>query len=1041
MEQKYVESFYPPSDYRLPPRAFFIPHSTEREALARGFYRASTQVLPLEGKWKFRLFDNPRAVPTDVTWIDFDDSSWEEIHVPSNWQMEGYGRPHYTNVMYPFPVDPPRVPSENPTGCYRTKFFLTHHDVGRVHLRFEGVDGLYQVYVNGHDIGFGYGSRLPSEFDITDFVHAGDNVLVVVVCQWSAQSYLEDQDMWWLSGIFRDVYILKRPQIYLSDVRVRALLGTDGRTGCLHVEVEIGGILSRDKPVPLRFKLIDSIGDSEILENTMLSDGFATYEAEIPNVRPWTAETPNLYTLLVSIDPDSLYAEHVALQVGFRRIEIADGQLKINGVPIVLKGVNRHEHDARLGRALTLDVMIRDVQMMKQNNINAVRTSHYPHHPVFYDLCDRYGLYVLDEADLECHGFALTGNWDRLSDDPQLEQAYVDRLERMICRDRNHACVIMWSLGNESGYGRNHRAMAERARAIDPTRPVHYEGETRRLLELGSDLQHAVMDVYSTMYTSVDELSRLGELELPKPHILCEFAHAMGNGPGGLKEYVELFYQQRRLQGGFVWEWIDHGILAYTSDGRPYFAYGGDFGDVPNDLNFVIDGLLFPDRTPSPGLFEYKKAIEPVRVLEFDRSSGIIKVQNRYDFLCLDCLVAEWSLQDEQSVLAGGILELEPVPPRSIGQIRVPCAEILNRHRDRCLTLTVRFLLRHPTDYAPAFHEVASFCEYVERSCQNASIDIYRPVTRFEIVEKGSSLCIYDDSFSVEFDLLRGRISGVGYRGSQIIMSPLSMSFWRAPTDNDDPPNREMFSVAKVWRDYGVDRLSESVSNIEIKKHDNVVRALVESRVAPAGLSWGMALQYEYIFLRGGLVMVRICGKPEGAYPPTLPRIGLLTTIHLDFEYVSWFGRGPGESYRDSKESQLIGRYRRLADELYTPYVYPQENGNRTDVYWISITNKYMEGLFITGPQPLNFQVSRFSVEDLERARHPYELEESPWRYLRIDFSHHGLGSASCGPGPLPEHQLRTEPFEWTLCFAPLARHEIDESILHQVVTERLKFI
>ncbi len=547
------------------------------------------------------------------------------------------------------------------------------------------------------------------------------------------------------------------------------------------------------------------------------------------------------------------------------------------------------------------------------------------------------------------------------------------------------------------------------------------------------------MDVYSTMYTPVDELSRLGQLDLPKPHILCEFAHAMGNGPGGFKEYVELFYQQRRLQGGFVWEWIDHGIQAHTPDGRPYFAYGGDFGDVPNDLNFVIDGLLFPDRTPSPGLVEYKKAIEPIRVLEFDRLSGIIKLQNRYDFLSLDHLVAEWSLQDEQSVLAGGMLELEPVPPRETAEIRLPCAEILTRHRDRCLTLTLRFCLRYPTDYASAFHEVASFSDYIEGVRQNVNINICRLDGTFEVVGTRRDLRIYDDSFVVKFDLLRGTIYEIGYRGSQIVTSPLSMSFWRAPTDNDDPPNRDMFSIAKVWRDYGVDRLSESVVNIDIKKNSNVVRALVDSRVAPPGLSWGIVLRYEYLFLPGGVVMVRVCGKPEGDHPPTLPRIGLSTTIHLDFEYVSWFGRGPGESYRDSKESQRIGRYRMLADEFYTPYVYPQENGNRTDVYWGSITNKYTEGLFISGIQPFNIQVSRYSVRDLEQARHACELQASPWRYLRIDFSHHGLGSASCGPGPLPEHQLRTEPFEWTVCLAPFVRNEMDESAFHQVVTERLK--
>ena len=646
----------------------------------RAWPASDAQALDLSGSWRFRL--SPRA-DADDAFADpgFDDAGWATLPVPSHWQLHGYGAPAYTNVVYPFPVDPPHVPTDNPTGDYRVGFRLPGDWAAeRTVLRFEGVDSAFRVWLNGRELGGSTGSRLPAEFDATAALAppGGDNLLAVRVRQWSAASYLEDQDMWWLSGIFREVRLLARPAGAIDDWFVHA--GYDHETGA--------GTLRVEASVPARLT-VPELGVDVAAGDT----------ARLPAVEPWSAESPRLYDGQLASA-----GERVALRIGFRTVAVLDGLLTVNGRRVLFRGANRHEFHPDLGRAVGEDVMLADVLLMKRHNLNAVRTSHYPPHPRFLELCDRYGLYVIDECDLETHGFERVGWRGNPADDPRWRDALVDRMRRMVERDKNRPSVVMWSLGNESGTGANLAAMAAWARQRDPSRPLHYEG----------DRSCADVDVYSRMYPTHAEVDRIGRREeaplddpgldarrRAMPFILCEYAHAMGNGPGGLWEYQDLFERHPRCQGGFVWEWIDHGLRAHTGDGAEFFAYGGDFGEPVHDGNFVADGLLFPDRTPSPGLAELKKVVEPVRITA-DPAGGI-RVANLHDVRDLSHLAFEWQLEEEGLPVASGPLEVPALAPGSAATVDLPPLPPTNAES----WLTVRAVLATDHPWAPAGHEVA----------------------------------------------------------------------------------------------------------------------------------------------------------------------------------------------------------------------------------------------------------------------------------------------------------------------------------------------
>lgn len=995
---------------RLESRAYFIPYDSRETALT--FEREmSDRLLLLNGSWKFCYSDYTELTPQNFYEKDFSAENWDEIPVPGNWQMHGYGKPHYTDMIYPFPIDPPKIPSKNPTGCYRKDFTVPDHWKGRkVILRFEGVDSGFHVWINGDFVGYSQGSRCPSEFDITSYVDfEGVNSISVRVYQWTNGTYLEDQDMWWLSGIFRDVSLFAREKVFLKDYFVKAGLNKNYRSGRLSIEskIETTGAAGLSS-CRIHYELMDGrrvIADREE-EMDLNALGTATLKSvmDIENPHQWSAESPYLYLLLISLsDQNGRLLEVTAQRVGFRNVELKDGNMLVNGKAIMIRGVNRHDANPDTGRVVSYEQMKQDVFLMKQHNINAVRTSHYPNDPRFYDLCDRYGLYVMDEADLECHGFELIGKYNMITDDPRWEASYVDRVERMVERDKNHPSVIMWSMGNESGFGCNFEAMGSWVRKRDDSRLIHYE----------EDREGKFVDVMSTMYSNHEKTEEFGKMEgSAKPHILCEYCHAMGNGPGGLKEYWELFYKYKRLQGGFVWEWCDHGLKKRTGDGTEYFAYGGDFGDYPNNSNFCCDGLVQPDRTPTPGLLEYKKIIAPVKLEEEDAASGRIRITNLFDFIGLGGFKLSYRVEGDGSPVQSGVIDLPDIKPYESRTVSLPLntERELILHTDLWLNLTI--VTGRDTEWARKGHVVAwdqfrlPYSDRIITEKNGHSL----PAPKME--ESPSSILISGNSFSCLFDRLEGKLSELHYKGQNLLASGPVFNMWRAPIDND-------MYVVDGWRKKGLDNVLNRVDSVvsEIAGQAAVIKTL--QYLSPPNGDWGYVLEQTYEIYGNGDIYLNTKGHPKGNLPEFIPRLGYRMCLPADFKTVTWYGRGPGESYIDSKEANLIGLYTKKARDLFTSYVFPQENGNRTDVKFMTCAGDSGVGLLFSSEEAFNFSIHEYTLENLEKARHTFELEKSGFLNLYIDHRHHGLGSNSCGPAPLKCHSLAPEEFDFTIRIRP----------------------
>lgn len=1005
---------------RAKSRAYFIPFPSASEAL--GYDRGSSPWFKsLNGFWKFKYAERPDLAPEKFYEEGYAIGAWDDIRVPGHWQLQGYGNPHYTDLYYPFPVDPPRVPNDNPTGCYVRQFELPEHWNGRkIAIKFDGVDSAFHVWINGQFVGYSQGSRLTSEFDVTPYVIGGVNRLAVRVYQWSDGSYLEDQDMWWMSGIFRDVYLVAEPAaVRIADYRVVTELDENFRDAILSVRAELAGTLVTGN---LKLRLLDAEGAEVAAAESAVEGGVVDIAVPVRGPALWSAESPALYHLTLELfDRAGRLAEAVAQRVGFRTIEVRDGQFLVNGKAILLKGVNRHDHHPDTGRTVSLATMREDVLMMKRHNINAVRTAHYPNDPRFYDLCDEYGLYVMEETDLETHGFEPLGNISRLSDDPQWEDAYVDRVRRMVERDKNHPSVLFWSLGNESGFGCNFRAMSAWCKENDPTRLVHYE----------EDREAEVCDVVSTMYSSVEKMEGFGKLEdHPKPHILCEFAHAMGNGPGGLKEYFETFDAYRRLQGGFVWEWIDHGLTLRQEKGRIDYAYGGDYGDEPNNGNFVIDGLVRPDRTPSPGLIEYKKIIEPVKVEHL--GGGRVRMVNRYDFLTLDHLSVSWSLAIGGRPLRSGVLALPSIEPGESAEMDVPFGEQgVGRGEEEWLNLS--FALKADQAWAKAGHEVV-WAQFLLREAGVQAVPGEGAV--LACTEEGRRIAVGNDRFRATFEASRTGLSSWTADGKALTLGGPRLNFWRAPIDND------MYVVAD-WRKAHLDRLTERVDRFRWERLGaSAIRARWTSRIAPPVHDWGFRCETTYTVTGSGLVVVDVLGMPEGKPPAMLPKIGLQLELPGDAKHVEWYGRGPGESYSDSKQAGKFGVYEMTVDELFTPYVYPQENGNRTDVRWVSATDGAGIGLLAAGAPTLEFSARRYTDRDLEAAKHESDLAPREFITLNLDYRQNGLGSNSCGPAQLPPYAVGSEEFRFRILLAPyLAGDQDPERLSRRMAAEAAQWM
>ncbi|MCP3028583.1 glycoside hydrolase family 2 TIM barrel-domain containing protein [Halobacillus sp. A5] len=1012
-------------------RAHFIPFADKASALT--FERGKSPSFKLlNGLWKFQYAGNPDLAPEQFYKEDFDTGEWDELYVPSSWQMHGYGSPAYTNVVYPFPVDPPFVPTQNPTGSYVRDFWVTEEGLDQqVTLRFEGVDSAFYVWVNGERVGYSQGSRIPSEFDLSSYLKEGKNRLAVQVYQWSDGSYIEDQDMWWLSGIFRDVYLLAVPKVHVEDYFVKTSFDDNYEHGTLRVETVVENSSDDDvSHYTLEYHLQDADGQDVINEREPVSVAAKSTKTvvrdfSIPNPGKWSAEDPYLYKLLLSLKKGKA-AEVIPVNVGFRTVELKDGLFLVNGKAIKLKGVNRHDHHPDFGRAVPFEWMEEDVKLMKQYNINAVRTAHYPNDPRFYDLCDQYGLYVIDEADLETHGFEVIGNWDQLSDDPDWEDAYLDRMKRMVARDKNHPSIIMWSLGNESGFGRNHVAMADWAKDYDDTRLIHYEGECRAITRSEStyDPQRdpEASDVFTTMYTAVEVMDALGARnDLGKPHILCEYAHAMGNGPGGLKEYWETFYQYDRLQGGFVWEWLDHGIRRVTEDGEEYFAYGGDFGEAVHDSNFVIDGLVMSDHTPSPALKEYKKVIEPVVIESINLEKGKVKIMNRYDFVSLEHLHASWTVTTGEEVVAGGTILCDGIESGSSDQVTLPYNIGQYHGAAEDYWLNVEFTLACDTAWAETGHLVA-WAQY-ELPVQKAKpLEFGFSRQPLAVEESKHELTVQGEDFIVRFNKVFGNLSEWKHQGIDLIKTGPVLNLWRAPIDNDLWAQAHWKDTPSIteWKKHGLHRLQQRIHSVSCHSQgEHQAEVIVSARVAPPILNWGLSMTYTYTIDSRGRVGIDVQGEPYGELPRTFPRLGLKMEVPSMLNRVKWYGRGPGESYVDSKLANRFGVWKKKAEEFYTPYVYPQENGNRHDVRWAEVTSGKGVGITFVAKPAFNFNCQYYTIENLEKAQHTHGLVKQDFLTILIDHKHHGLGSASCGPDVLEKYRLNSGAFQFGLDMKP----------------------
>ncbi|CAH0026942.1 unnamed protein product, partial [Clonostachys rhizophaga] len=1026
---------------RLPARAHFYNFEDEATALTFDAKKSSLH-CSLNGRWKFRHDLSPLEAPE---WDEAKPESWSDIVVPGMWQLQGYGRPHYTNVNYPFPVDPPNVPFENETGSYFREFLLPQSwDAGQqaIRLRFEGVDSSYHVWINGKRVGYSQGSRNAAEFNITDKLNLEGrriNTIAVRVYKFCDGTYVEDQDQWWLSGIFRDVYLVAFPRLAaIEDFTITTHLDDEFTSAKVTATVQTTDADSAD----FRFGLKLISPDGRVIGQGEGNDQ-VTIDIAQADLKLWSAEQPALYKVLLS---SGSHSQVVPQRVGIRRVEVRNGNILFNGQPIIFYGVNRHEHHPTMGRAVPCEATRRDLLLMKRCNINAIRTSHQPQNPHFYDLADELGFYIINEADLECHGFykperaildaknlglsrveareatyVEAGKW--LSGNPEWRAAYLDRAEQLVERFKNSTSSIIWSMGNEAFYGENIAAMAQWVKKRDPTRLVHYE----------ADLEAKDTDMYSRMYYTIDELKEHIANRNDRPLILCEYAHAMGNGPGGLKDYIDAYRSEKSLQGGFIWQWASHGLLQRSSSGQPFYAYGSDFRQALNDSDFVMDGMLWSDHErPSPGLIEYKKVIEPVTVDNLDLAAGTVSIRNHLFFSDLAHLEASVSVTvQDQKPTSSVTMALPPIGPSSSGEVEIP-EEILAPLREQSEEnkwLNLSFFLHSEVSWAPRGHEVA-WAQIKAPACLTVSPAVTPNITsddessiKAEVKEARGRLVISrpGHNASIVFDLARGGFRWAGEAGVTITRGP-ELSIYRGMTQNDvgfggdgAEWKRCLLQIARSW-----------VTKHSWTSNDDAISVVSEVRVGPPSLTWAVRARLEYTISHSlQSVSVRVTGdiekrKGSSPWPTTIPRIGLDMALPRSYNTVNWFGRGPGECYRDKKEAQRLGLYESKVEDLHVPYEVPQENGGRCDVDWLklqaaggSVVSPALEIRMAQGP--FSFVARHHTTQELEEKTHPHLLQECDDTLLYVDHAHHGLGSGSCGPPPFPHDRLYMGPFDFTM--------------------------
>ena len=1007
-----------------PAHCTFIPFKDKASVLNKN-RTASPYFLSLNGIWKFNWVRKPANRPMDFFKENFEHSPWQNIQVPGNWEFQGFGVPIYTDTDYPFPANPPRIPHDyNPVGSYRRNFIVPDSWEGRqIFLHFGSVKSAMYVWVNGIKIGYSQGSKIPAEFNITDTVRLGGNTLAVEVYRWSDGAYLEDQDYWKVSGIERDVFLYSTPQVKISDFFVLGDLDDNYTNGLLKVSVELKSYLfDKSGPHHIQLDLLDAHQKSVLpkpLDQSAVLEGKGRttlkFIHSIDNPAKWTAETPNLYSLVLSLsDPSGQIIETVGCLTGFRTVEISDGQLKVNGIPITIKGVNRHEHEPTTGRVVSEHYMRKDIKLMKQFNINAVRTSHYPNAPRWYELCDLYGLYVIDEANIESHGMGYDPD-KTLGNNPRWRIAHLDRTERMVERDKNHPSIIIWSLGNEAGDGVNFEATYQWIKDRDPSRPVQYE-------QAGTK-SHT--DIVCPMYRQIHHLEEYLKNGLDnRPLILCEYAHAMGNSVGNLQDYWDYFNLFKEIQGGFIWDWVDQGLLKHTDKGEEYWAYGGDFGppETPSDQNFCINGLVFPDRTLHPHIWEVKKVYQYIKAKPFDLQKGKVEVHNLYDFQDLTFVTLHWSILGDDKIIAEGQIDKLDIPSRQSKILYLSLPGIQPEPGVEYF-LNIQFILKDNKLLLPKGHVLAweQFRLPVFFASESTDLSGFPDLN---LTEDSTDYQIKSPNFSVNFNKKNGEITSLVYENEELIKTGLIPNFWRAPTDNDfgsDMPKR-----LAVWHEAGRNRTVEKVTTRQINANEVLIEV---TSLIPAGSSKYFTT---YRILSSGdlLITNRFIPGREGL--PELPRFGQTMALPAEFDNITWYGRGPHESYWDRKTSAAVGVYNGKVLDQYHPYIRPQENGNKTDVRWVALTNDNGLGLIAVGMPLLNVSASHFPIENFENGpekeqHHPFDLKRHDFVILNLDYKQMGVGGdTSWGDRarPHPEYTLFAQEYTYSFRLRPISQKD-----------------
>lgn len=987
---------------RMDAHATLMPYKTIDQAI-KGDKSASEYFLSLNGRWKFHFSKNPKSRDLHFYKLSVETEDWPEIKVPSHWQLQGYDYPQYTNVRYPWEnteeIEAPFAPTKyNPVGQYVKSFEIPESWDGQpVYISFQGVESAFYVWLNGELVGYSEDSFTPAEFDLTPYLSAGKNKLAIEVYRWCDASWLEDQDFWRLSGIFRDVYLYSTPPIHIYDFSVIADLDNQYENGSLTVQAKIANYEPSflNKNVSIEAILFNDKQErvfTEVLSEEFTLNENTTHQVKLSkNIEKplkWSAEHPNLYTLVLSLrNENGQLIETESCKVGFRKFELKDGLMKINGERIVFKGVNRHEFHCDKGRAIDYEDMVADIKLMKAFNINAVRTSHYPNHPLWYELCDEYGLYVIDETNLETHG---TWSYGQESEGgsipgsrPEWTKNVLDRANSMFERDKNHPSVLIWSLGNESFGGENFLKMYDFFKKADPTRRVHYEGIFHhREFDAASDIE-------STMYRRVEEVEQYANSNPKKPYILCEYAHAMGNSCGNLFKYLELFDRYPVLQGGFIWDWKDQAIRAKTDDGIEYLAYGGDFGDTPNDGNFCGNGLIFADQTISPKLYEVKKCYQNIKFEAINLKKGQIEVKNQFLFTDLKEFQLKWEITKNGEPISAGVQNIS-IKPNDTGYVSLPYP--FPEDTDDEWILTVSAHLKNRTQWAEEGHEIAfeQFVLVEGRKTENTRT--HTP----KVDENEKTLAITGNDFSILFQKETGELVSYLYREIELLKSPLVPNFWRAPIDNDR--GNSLPERCATWRDAGKNKMLQSFeSQVSLGKVDIYTKY---------DLPNDSKLKINYSIDGVGEVTIQQELAP-GTDLPEIPVIGMLLEMEKQFEHITWYGRGPHENYWDRDTGAKIGRYSGKVADQFIPYLRPQECGNKTEVRNATITNKEGIGLYFSGDPTFEWSALPYSPADLEEHDHPYKLPESDKVVLRMNYRQMGVGGDdSWGAKTHPEFTL-----------------------------------